>query len=324
MIIGLPKALLYYQYGTLLETFLTELGCEVLISDDTNKFIFEQGMQDAVSECCIPAKAYLGHVRSLKGRCDYLLVPYATRKTGGDAICLRFWGISDVIRHTYPDMRLLEYDMCKDSSDFHGLKPLAKQLGKNTRRIRFAYEAAADAQKRYESKLKEAQKSLLQTSLIIDNKLKILVAGHPYIIHDPAIGGPVVRILSELGATPIFSDRFDRKESQGLYRDVSPRLFWAANQEVMGAIATHKKEVDGILLLTVFPCAPDALACEMIIRTIKDIPIIPILLDGLHGEAGLVTRLECFLDIINERKCHSETGTTCNFIPTHGQLSHTY
>lgn len=317
MTIGLPKALLYHQYGVLWEEFFHELGCTVLTSDDTNLATFKQGAQDAVSECCLPAKVYLGHVRALMGRCDYILVPYATGKTGGDAFCVRFWGIGDVVRHTYPGIRLLEYDICKNGADFKGFKSMAKRLGKNTGQARSAYISAVEAQNRQYRRLRDAQENLLANS-----KLKILIAGHPYVIHDPFIGGPAVNILSRLGAVLFYSDRCQALPP--LFSDISPRLYWAANQEIINAIATYKRRVDGVLLLTTFPCAPDALANEITLRAVKGIPIAPISLDGLQGEAGLVTRLECFVDILLERKDRRETEPACNFVPAYGQLSGAY
>ena len=315
--IGIPKAFLYHQYGVLWETFFTALGCKVLTGGDTNLALFKQGAQDAVSECCLPAKVYMGHVQALIGYCDYILVPYAQKKTGGDAMCVRFWGIGDVVRHTYPMAKLLEYDICGNGSDLRGFKAMAKQLGKSAGQARLAYKAAIEAQNCHDATFLNAQKNRP-----VDGRPKILVAGHPYVLHDPFIGGPVVSILSRLGAVPFYSDRFDSHVHCGLYRHISPRLYWRANQEIISVIAAHKHEMDGVLLLATFPCAPDALAGEMTLRAIKDIPIAPILLDGLQGEAGLVTRLECFIDIINERKNRRE-GTR-NIIPPYGQLSRDY
>jgi len=298
MIIGLPKALLYHQYGVLWESFFTGLGCKVVVSSDTNEVIFEDGVRDAVSECCLPAKAYLGHVRSLLGRCDYMLSPYATKKTGGDSACVRFWGMGDVVRHTYPDARLLEYDINEDhTAQKQGFYRMGRELGKSVRLIRSAYKSALAAQNLHDEKLQKAQESLLSVS-----GLKVMVAGHPYVLHDPYIGGSVTRILAEMGVTPIFSDRFNRNESMLHARDISPRLYWNANRETIGAIAAHKREVDGVLMLTAFPCAPDALVCDMTLRVVNDIPITLILLDGLQGEAGLQTRIESFIDILLHRK----------------------
>jgi len=312
MTIGIPKALLYYEYGILWETFFTELGCNVVVSDDTNERIFQNGARDSVSECCLPAKAYLGHVRSLLGRCDYILSPFAAKKNSGDTICTRFWGMGDVIRYTYPGVKLLEFAIYGDSQ-YKNFQRIGKQLGKSSSLAQQAYENAIAAQINHSIKLQAEQNKMLLSS-----GLKVMVAGRPYVMHDPYIGGIVTNILSELGAVTFFSDRFNRKEALGHSLNISPRLYWTASREAMGAIAAHKREIDGVLMLTVFPCAPDALACEMTVRVINDMPIALILLDGLQGEAGLQTRIESFIDILAERKKHNDRRTIGHLLPSHG------
>jgi len=316
MTIGIPKALYYYQYGVLWESFFTELGCNTVVSDNTNEAIFQNGARDSVSECCLPTKAYIGHVRSLITRCEYILSPYAAKESGGKAICTRFWGIGDALRHTYQNVKLLEYAIYENnlkaqySSFFH----MGKVLGKKPRLIRHAYEAAAEAQHNHDIKLEKAQNNLIPS-----NRLKIMLAGRPYVMHDPYISEPVINILSELECTIFFSNRFDKKNALNHSADISPRLYWTASREAVGAIAAHKKNMDGILMLTVFPCAQDALACEMATRVVKDIPIALITLDGLQGEAGLQTRIESFIEIVNERKAYGNgKRTTGHFVPSHG------
>ena len=315
MKIGLPRALLYHQYGVLWKTFFTSLGCGVVISDETNGGIFEQGVRDAVSECCLPAKAYLGHVSSLIGRCDYILSPYATRSTGGKATCIRFWGMSDVIRHTYPQVKLLEYVISEDNEkiQYRSFCQIGKELGQSMTLIRSAYESALAAQSLHNHKLCK-----IQSDVLLADGLKVMVAGRPYVLHDPYIGGAVVRMLSEMGVIPIFSDRFDHRLSVSRAKDISPRLCWRANQETVGAIVAHKEKVEGVLLLTVFPCASDALVNDITLRAINDIPTALILLDGLQAEAGLQTRIESFIDILRERREDREARTTSYFISAHG------
>ncbi len=53
--------------------------------------------------------------------------------------------------------------------------------------------------------------------------------------------------------------------------------------------------------LTAFPCGPDSLTNELVIRKI-DIPYLQLIQDDLDGVAGMETRLESFLDIIERKK----------------------
>jgi len=303
MTIGIPRSLLYHQYGSLWESFFTELGCEIVLSSVTNEAIFKSGAKDSISECCLPSKVHMGHIRSLLGSCDYILSPYAERKSGGDTICTRFWGMGDVIQHTYSDAPLLEFAICEgdDKAQYKGFYRMGKKLGKNSAQVQRAYEYAISQQsRRYKDKYSE------QARILTSKKLKILLTGRPYVLHDPYICGSVTNILSELGVSVLYCDRFLRDDVLHRSIDISPRLCWNANREAIGAIAEYKDYVDGVLMLTVFPCASDALACDMAARTINDVPIALILLDGLQAEAGLHTRLESFIDIISERKSRNE------------------
>ena len=58
-----------------------------------------------------------------------------------------------------------------------------------------------------------------------------------------------------------------------------------------------------LFFLTAFPCGPDSLTNELVIRKI-DIPYLQLIQDDLDGVAGMETRLESFLDIIERKKVH--------------------
>ena len=73
--IGIPRALLYYRYGTLWRTFFEELGFAVQVSPDTDRAMLEAGDAASIDECCLASKVYCGHVDWLLGKCDAVFVP---------------------------------------------------------------------------------------------------------------------------------------------------------------------------------------------------------------------------------------------------------
>ena len=75
MKIGIPRALLYYRYGLLWETFFQELGHTPVVSPPTNKDILLRGEQLSIDENCLSAKLFFGHAAMLEGKCDALFVP---------------------------------------------------------------------------------------------------------------------------------------------------------------------------------------------------------------------------------------------------------
>ena len=78
-------------------------------------------------------------------------------------------------------------------------------------------------------------------------------------------------------------------------------MHWLYSKELVGAIKLLEENINGIILLTAFPCGPDSLVNELILRRSKKVPTINIILDELQGEAGLQTRIESFIDIIETR-----------------------
>ncbi len=83
---------------------------------------------------------------------------------------------------------------------------------------------------------------------------------------------------------------------------ICERVRWIMSRELLGAIQKYHDRIDGIILLTAFPCGPDSMVNEMIIRRVKDRPILNLLLDSQDASAGIETRLESFIDIIRFRK----------------------
>ena len=302
MKIGIPRAFLYYTYNHLWETFFTELGCEIVLSPDTNKQVLKDGISYAIDESCLSSKIYLGHVYSLIGKCDYILIPRIANFGDKEMVCSKFQAAYDVVFNTFKSekIKILNYniDIKKKQTEFKAFFKMGKELKKKKFDILRAYFMAKQAEKTYYQIELKKQEELLKTK----DKLKILLISHSYNIYDKLIGEPILNYLEELDCIPIIGNVLPRTEAKVKSKDISPTLPWTYNKELLGAIALYKSKVDGIILMTSFPCGPDSLVNEMIIRKIKDRPIINLILDGQEGTAGIETRLESFIDIIRIKK----------------------
>lgn len=291
--------MLYYRYSVLWETFFKELHCDVITSEETNRRILEEGIQYSIDECCLPSKIYMGHVASLIGKCDYILAPRVVNYGKREDVCVKFNALYDIVRCAFEGVKLLDYniDLQEGQGEQKGFLCMAKELGKGKREALAAYRRAKDTQERAERREIETQNSLLSEK----NGFKILIVSHPYNTYDRFIGYPVVEYLKKLGATPVFADRTDRDLCSVQSKRISESLYWTYNKELVGSINLLQDKVDGIILVTAFPCGPDSLVNELIIRRCNDKPVIHIILDELQAEAGLQTRIESFLDIIREK-----------------------
>ena len=107
--IGIPRGLYYYKYNILWKEFFKELGCDIIVSPETNFEILENGKKYSASEMCLSLKIYIGHVFYLKDKVDYVLVP--TSKTLDDNnFCPYYLRIYDIVNNTF-DMNILNYNI---------------------------------------------------------------------------------------------------------------------------------------------------------------------------------------------------------------------
>ena len=80
-------------------------------------------------------------------------------------------------------------------------------------------------------------------------------------------------------------------------------------------------KIDGVITLTAFGCGPDSLMVERITRKSKQFnkPLLNLTIDEHTGEAGFITRLEAFVDMLYRKKrasiIHNINIVETEFIP---------
>lgn len=86
------------------------------------------------------------------------------------------------------------------------------------------------------------------------------------------------------------------------YQKISPDIHWTHNKEILASTKYYENFVNGIILISSFPCGPDSLMNEQIAHKIKKVPIITLIFEDLNSEIGIITRLESFIDILKNLK----------------------
>ena len=128
--------------------------------------------------------------------------------------------------------------------------------------------------------------------------LRILLAAHPYVIHDDFVGSPLIDMLEEMETCVLFADRHNHEKALEKSFEFSDTLPWIVNREIIGTILDLYDQIDGIVLVSAFPCGPDSMTNDALMRCIKGKPILSLTVDAQSGTAGLETRLESFVDIL--------------------------
>lgn len=296
--IGIPKALLYYRYGALWKEFFENLDCEVIISPDTNKEIISYGKKYSIDESCLSSKIYMGHVYYLLDKCDYILVPRICDYGKNNNVCVKFNGIVDVVKNTFKNVKILNYNIERTKCHIELLEfiKMGIKLKRNIFKVIKSYIKAKKVEKlKNELAFKEQEKKLES------KKIKILLVSHPYNIYDKYVGEPITNYLNKMNIELIYADLLNKNLASSRSLKLSKTLYWKYSKELVGAVDYYQEKVDGIIFITSFPCGPDSLVNELLIRKLTNIPVINVIIDESTAEAGLITRLESFIDILKER-----------------------
>ncbi len=302
--VGLPRALLYYRYATLWQTFFAEIGRETVVSRPTDKDILVRGDAVSIDECCLASKAYMGHVDALMGHCDAVFVPSMANLGTHRTFCTKFQALPDLVANTFhaQDVRIVSC-LVNENEEKNGLRDsfmrLAMNFGVNPRDAKQAYKKAADAQTQADRTAARAQERLLNSG---DGRLTILLVAHPYIAHDPYFGGQISDMLVHMDCTVAFADECDHTRAYKASASFSETMPWLVNRELIGAITLLHERIDGIVLVSAFPCGPDSMTDDAILRCIQGKPILNLTIDAQSGTAGLETRVESFVDILRYQR----------------------
>ncbi len=301
MTIGIPRGLLFYRYGEEWKSFFTQLGHDVILSDLTTQGTLDAGSAVAVDETCLSLKVFFGHVQSLIGRCDCILIPRMSNLGRNRELCPRFEALYDHTRNAFRQsgQRFLTYnvDIKDGKSEEAAFVTLGLSLGASRGESRKAYDLAKkEAERLWKGQVKR------QSALLEKEGMKVLIAAHSYVMEDPYMGGPITTYLKQHQVIPLRADLVDRESALKKSNELSPTCKWEMSRELLGGIQLYRKKVDGLILVSTFPCGSDAMVNDLLMRRLSGLPILNLVLDGQSGTAGLETRLESFLDIIQYQR----------------------
>ena len=306
MRIGVPRALSFYRFHPTWAAFFDRLGIEIVLSPPTNRATLEAGLPYAVAETCLPMKLLYGHVRALVGQVDQLLVPSIRRLAPGSSNCARLIGLPDLLRATMSDLPPLIAPDIDLSQGLPALMSLVLEAGApftlNPLALRDAVTAAWDAYRATRQAMMEGR----LTPADFDRPpgdpppappdgLPVAVVGHPYNLYDPFINHHLLARLARLGVNALTPERLGPQPADD---------YWAFEYELVGAARLAlERGVRGLIAVVAFGCGPDAILLDEVQRLSREsgVPLMTLVLDEHSGEAGLVTRLEAFVDMLNWR-----------------------
>ena len=314
--VGIPRALLYYEFYPMWKVFFEEIGVTVVLSQKTSKRLLNTGLKYCVDEACLPIKLFHGHVADLKDKADYIFIPRLKSIAQSEYICPKFCGLPEMIKFSIKDLPPVidtEINLRKTGA---GIYKSFKQIGKNfsvdNKKIKRAFELAVEAQKQFKNSLKSGK----FPSEIINNEkynnhagkdLKVAVVGHVYNLYDKYVSMDIITKLNSNGIEVLTPELGNSAIIEAMVETLDKKMFWTFGKRLLGCVMSmlERDDIDGIIYIMSFGCGIDAFISDLAERKVrrgKNIPFFLLTLDEHSGEAGVNTRIEAFIDMIRWRK----------------------
>ena len=326
--VGIPRALHFYRYFPFWKKLLEELDVEIILSPPTNKKIVEEGVTHGFGELCIPVKIYYGQVLKLirdHPDLDYIFVPRYVAEVKEAYFCPKFLSLPDVIKILPGVPKILNFEVnVKEFPIATSVIELGKELGKNQNQALNAYKEAQKYFDEYHKFLREGAPVNHALRLVEYNRpftipkkkqksdIKFLLLGHAYNIFDTFINLDFQKKLKDQGVEVLTIENLPESifETPVIVNPKGGRLrnYWKHEEEIMQSIryflTKGRDEIDGVIFLISFACGPDSLISELIMRDMKVVGLafLEVIMDEHSGEAGLLTRVESFVEMVRRKK----------------------
>ena len=323
MVIGIPRGMSFYNNYPFWFGFFSSLGIKIVLSDPTTKQTMSDGSALVVTETCLPIKIYLGHILNLIAKgVKNIFVPSIQSVAPKIYNCSKIRGLPDLVRNVIKgDINIIEPTLDKSQKHqglYEFLAEAVKPFGiTNFEEIK---KASKQGWKVYNNFLvmarsgmsyKKAMNYALQGKVFIENQansapINVALISHGYNIYDDRACMKIFDKLEKMDVKVFTSLQLTDEQMDEGISTLGQIKYWANENEMTGAAGHYLKDnkIDGIITLNAFGCGPDSLMIEQITRKAKDCgkPILSLTIDEHTGEAGFITRLEAFIDMLFRKK----------------------
>jgi predicted CoA-substrate-specific enzyme activase len=318
--IGIPRALMvFYQQFPFWRTFFEQLGFTVVISKESDKELVTKSIETITTETCLPVELMHGHVIDLiEKEVDYIFLPFivnAKFREGNNTFnCNCPWiqtypfmvkaalrGRIDESRLLIPTLhfRFFERALVKEMTAY-----FSKKFGIGRKEIKEAIYKADRVQVSFEKNLVDYGRKVLNE--IPKSCKPVVLLGRPYNSTDSHLNLGLIDKLIAQNVMPIPVDMLDLTPFNIFenYRN----MYWPNGQKIIAA-AQYVAKTDGLYAVYIsnFRCGPDSFIWHYVTEELKGKPFLHLEVDEHSADAGMVTRIEAFLDSLkgseqNEKK----------------------
>jgi len=301
LVVGIPKAFSVYNLYPFYAWFFHALGVETILSKD----IQQEGIAKSESAYCHRAEIAHGAVHELNEmKVDYIFLPHfkdmPSYEEGIHAtICPIVQAFPYYIRQAFPEVDVNKF-LAPVITFYTGKKKtlesftaMGETLGFSAKEVEDAFEIAYEKQREFYLKTQEVGKEALERARKANHPV-IAVLGRPYNALTPDANMGIPKKYTSRGYSVIPFDILPITDEE-----IFKNMYWFYGQQNLKAASMIKKE-DNIFITFIsnFSCAPDSFILHYIKWIMGIKPFLVLELDSHTADAGIDTRVEAFLDII--------------------------
>ncbi|MDR0463642.1 MAG: acyl-CoA dehydratase activase [Treponema sp.] len=301
-IIGIPRAFSVHTLYPLYSWFFHELGIKTFLSTE----VAHAGVARAEAQYCFPAEIAHGAIQDcLDKGADYVLLPhFRDMPSYEEKVHANFCPITQALPYymekAFPDIDkkkwlplVVSFKFGEDKA-LELFREMTKILGIGEAETKAAFDIALAKQKEYFSAAEKMGLEALEDARKA-NRPVIALLGRPYNAFTPEANMGIPRKFTTRGYSIIPFDILPFRDET-----IFPNMYWFYGQQDLKAASLLKKE-DNIYLTFIsnFSCAPDSFILHYIKWMMGQKPFLVLELDSHSADAGVDTRVEAFLDIID-------------------------
>ncbi len=307
-VVGVPLAFSVHSLWPFYARWFAELGVRVQLSEK----VIPQGVAKQESNYCFPAEIAHGAIQDLLDRgVDTLFLPHFRDMPSMEegrvhaCVCPLTQGLPYYARHAFGlrDDQILapvvsfKHGWNASRAEFEAL---AVRLGRSSELGGFAYDAAIHHFQRFLEDYRARGRELLEEIKAHPERQYVALLGRPYNAFTKDANMGIPRKFTSRGVTVIpFDLIYD--ESAGIF----PNMYWYYGQQDMKAVR-RVRDLPNLVLCWVsnFSCAPDSFMLHYLRWMMGEKPYLVLEMDSHTADAGLDTRIEAFLDIVESYRRH--------------------
>ena len=306
--VSIPRVLQIFDRFPFWQAYFQKLGFQVKLSDITHQKTIHRGIETTVAEPCFPIQVTHGHLAQLLDTdTEFIFLPNMVNESVPDESVASFicpWAqTSPIVAQTSPLLEGLKEKLFFPNVQFRMEDRLVeaslyRQLNSRYKvrrpQHREAYRAAREAQQKFLEDLKiKGQEVLNQMASRSDRG--IILAGRPYNLYDFGLNLNIPNKLRHTYGMNVIPMDFLPIE-QVYIRDIHDHMFWNYGRRILQA-ARWTRDFPNLqfIYLSNFKCGPDSYIRHFADEALGR-PFLFLQLDSHSNDAGIMTRIEAFLE----------------------------